>query len=396
MAGSKVKKTSPKNPKKKSTQKGSSRKKTAQKKVAQKKHSPSKSSSKKSSTTKKREELFRGRLIPALVVLIPLILASVAVLAVHDARLSTRGPVTLQPEETEGGGAKESAEESAEESSDRRPAPEDDAQEAEQAGEADAGEAPDGETGAEGSVPDLPGEETPADTAESRGTLYIVVDDVGYHTQNLKLFLRLPIPITFAVLPKLPDTSVAVELIDGAGAEYILHQPMEPLGKEDPGPGALTTKMNDKEVREVISENLKDLPNAHGINNHMGSKLTADPKLMDEVLALIGEKKLFFLDSRTTADTVAKEYARAHRVAFAERNVFLDNESTEKYIVEALEEGTRIADERGYAVLIGHVWSKELYEVLEEHHNELREQGYSFDLVTNLFREETVHAGSRD
>jgi polysaccharide deacetylase 2 family uncharacterized protein YibQ len=117
---------------------------------------------------------------------------------------------------------------------------------------------------------------------------------------------------------------------------------------------------------------------------------------MDEVLTLIGEKKLFFLDSRTTSKTVAKQYAEEHRVAFTERHVFLDNESSEAYILDALEEGTRIADNRGYAVLIGHVWSRELYEVLEERHDDLQEKGYSFGYITNLFRGETVHAGARN
>ncbi len=228
------------------------------------------------------------------------------------------------------------------------------------------------------------------------GVLYLVLDDVGYQTDNLERFLSLPIPITYAVLPKLPDTALSVEKIERAGAEYILHQPMEPLGKQDPGPGAIDEKMKRGDVRRVVSENLKELPKAVGVNNHMGSRITSDPKIMAEVLALLGEKGLFFLDSRTTSKTVARGIAEEMRVAFTERNVFLDNESTQEYIEAALEKGKEIAAKSGYAVLIGHVWSDELYEVLLNTHEDIEEEGYYFDDISGLFRKETARAGTGD
>jgi hypothetical protein len=337
-----------------------------------------KSGKKKRTKRGKSEQLFMGRLVPALVVLLPLIVASVAVLYVEGLRSGVPADSVVNDTPPVGDGEKAPAEgpEPARDGSDRS------AEEAHGARER--------ETEPSGRQDDE--ERSP----EPAGSLYLVVDDVGYRTDNLERFLSLPIPITFAVLPRLPETSESVRKIERSRAEYILHQPMEPVGKEDPGPGALYSKMDKREVRRVISENLKELPQARGINNHMGSKVTSDSALMDQVLALIGEKGLFFLDSRTTAQTVAGEIARERNIRFTERHVFLDNQSTEEYVRGALEEGMRIAGERGYAVLIGHVWSDELYRVLSEEHRSIEEEGYSFAYLADLFHGETAHAGPGD
>ncbi|MFO7850571.1 MAG: divergent polysaccharide deacetylase family protein [Spirochaetia bacterium] len=185
-----------------------------------------------------------------------------------------------------------------------------------------------------------------------------------------------------------------MEKIDEKGDAYILHQPMEPIGEEDPGPGALHSKMSEKDVEHILKENLKEMPDARGINNHMGSKATTNQKLMKSVLNTTKEEGLFYLDSKTTSDSVVREIAKEERVDFTERHVFLDNESSKEYIREALEEAKTVADLNGYAVLIGHIWSRELYEVLEDHYPSLRREGFAFEYITDLFHKEAADAGS--
>ncbi|MFP4491880.1 MAG: divergent polysaccharide deacetylase family protein [Spirochaetaceae bacterium] len=323
--------------------------------------------------------LFKGRLIPALVVVVPLILASLSILLLTH-RIEEQKQVSVQ----------EPQEELPDERRDSRERRDSGEQEKQPPKEKDEGlsdkEIPD---------KDQPDKEKPEEK-EVRGIFYLVIDDVGYETQNLNRFLSLPIPVTYAVLPGLSGTELSVETIEEHGAEYILHQPMEPVGTEDPGPGALYTKMDEKEIQEILGKNLKQMPNARGINNHMGSKATSDAKIMKSVLSMTKEKGLFYLDSKTTAESVVKRVAQQEHVDFTERHVFLDNNSTKEYISGALEEAKAVADLRGYAVLIGHIWSSELYEVLKEEHTSLRQEGFLFGHITDLFYRETADAGSWD
>jgi polysaccharide deacetylase 2 family uncharacterized protein YibQ len=232
-------------------------------------------------------------------------------------------------------------------------------------------------------------ETAPADD-EERGApvLYLVIDDVGYDRSLLPPFLSLPIPVTFAVLPELPDSGACAETISRSGQEYILHQPMEAVGGENPGPGVIKSTMEPKRIREVVNANLKGLPEAKGVNNHMGSKGTAQPKVMRPLLKEIGERHLYFLDSRTTARSVGEEEAHRAGVPFSARNVFLDNEESREYIEGALGEAWEIAAERGAAVMIGHIWSGELPAALQEWIPEVRERGGEFRFLSSRFDEE--------
>ena len=227
--------------------------------------------------------------------------------------------------------------------------------------------------------------DVPAEKEEAAPALYLVIDDVGYDRNLLQPFLALPIPITFAVLPHLPDSRASARLIDRKGQEYILHQPMEAVGGDDPGPGAISSKMESKRIRKVVNDNLKELPKAKGVNNHMGSKGTAESSVMNPLLKELKQQRLFFLDSRTTAESVGYERAREAGVPFSARNVFLDNEDTKEYIDRALEESWEIARHRGEAVMIGHIWSDALPTALKEWIPRVREQGGEFRYLSSGF-----------
>ena len=226
------------------------------------------------------------------------------------------------------------------------------------------------------------------------GTLYLVIDDVGYNLEQLESYLQLPIPMTFALLPGLEYSRQAQEMIAGHGADMILHQPIEPVGDQDPGPGALYVGMPPEELRSVVNRNLEQLPQVIGVNNHMGSRGTADPQLMEALFSVLKGRNLFFLDSRTTAETVAAAVARKTGLPFSERNVFLDNIEEQLEIERALASALEISRTQGYAVMIGHVWSRELASTLALWYAEIEEHGYQFARLSSFFAEEHVHAGN--
>jgi polysaccharide deacetylase 2 family uncharacterized protein YibQ len=211
--------------------------------------------------------------------------------------------------------------------------------------------------------------------AERAARVAIVIDDVGYSLEGLKAFLQLPYPLAFSVLPDLPHSAEAAELIDAAGRQLLVHLPMEPAGGADPGPGAVLTTQSDREIEELLADRFQSFPQAVGLNNHMGSRATADRRVMGVVLGFLLEHGKFFLDSRTTPDTLGLTLGRQLGARVLERDVFLDNENTAAYVAQALEHGARIARSRGYAVLIGHVQNAELASELARRLPELERRG---------------------
>ncbi len=214
--------------------------------------------------------------------------------------------------------------------------------------------------------------------------LVIVIDDVGYNLDELKPLLQFPGPITFAILPSLAYTEAALKMIQKAGKEAILHLPMEPEGNDNPGPGAIFTDMDDETIKRTLGKNLDSLKGVGGANNHMGSKATSDPRVMNIVLSEMKKRKLFFLDSRTSVKSVVGETANTIGLPFGERSVFLDNTQEREAIMDAVLEGMAKAEKSGHAVMIGHVWSHELAEVLLEIYPLALEEGFEFLSVSDL------------
>lgn len=219
---------------------------------------------------------------------------------------------------------------------------------------------------------------------KSRGRLVFVIDDVGYNTWQVQPFLELPFPVTLAVLPGVPHTADAVTLIRAAGKELLLHQPMEAIDGSNPGPGAITTDMDDESIRRTIHANLAQVPGAVGINNHMGSRATSDTRTMTVVLDETRRAGMYFLDSLTTGDSVIHSVASLMRQTTWERAVFLDNMPDKASILHYINEGTKVAEKRGYAVMIGHVWSAQLAQTLSELYPQLIEQGFSLSTISRI------------
>lgn len=226
--------------------------------------------------------------------------------------------------------------------------------------------------------------------ARGAKTLIIVIDDAGNNYTQLEPFLKLPFPLTVAVLPDLPYSKRDASAVTSAGKELILHQPMQPIGGQNPGPGALTLGMGAGDVQRIIEQNLQTVPGAVGMNNHMGSAATSDLDLMEKVATVAKERGIYYLDSLTISSTAVPEAARREGIRYWERSVFLDNSTDRASIVRAVDEGKRRAMKTGSAIMIGHVWSAELAQTLMELYPQLVEEGFSLSTISRFMLSEAA------
>jgi uncharacterized protein len=194
----------------------------------------------------------------------------------------------------------------------------------------------------------------PAPAIRTGAYIAIVIDDMGMDRARAARLAALPGPLTFSYLAYAPDIDGQSRVARANGHEIMLHMPMEPEGRDDPGPGALRVTLADEEIRARTASALDRLPLAVGLNNHMGSKFTRDLRAMRPVLAELAGRGLLFLDSRTSGSSVGLDVARQYGVAAAGRDVFLDNEIDARSIRTQLAELERVASRRGTAIAIGH------------------------------------------
>lgn len=190
----------------------------------------------------------------------------------------------------------------------------------------------------------------------------IIIDDLGYDPNIIDDFLELDLPLAFSVLPRAPySQSIAIKA-GTRGHELILHLPMEPTDYPNinPGPGALLTQMSKRTIETTLRSHLDEFPGIRGVNNHMGSFFTAKRDKMAVVMRELKKRDLFYIDSRTTTETVAHELAETMGVPVASRSVFLDNDLSSKAIRFQMERLIGIARHSGAAIGIGHPYAETL------------------------------------
>lgn len=194
-----------------------------------------------------------------------------------------------------------------------------------------------------------------ARTASAR--LAIVLDDAGYSEGVVELVSRLPLQVAVAVLPNAPAAAQVAQELRAQGRELLLHMPMEPEGNGGPGPGehALEVGLDPAEVRQRLERALSVVGPVAGVNNHMGSRATSDPRLMAAFMEALKGRGLYFLDSRTTPASVAERAARNAGIRALRRDVFLDVVEDEGAVRSALAAAASLARTKGQAVAIGHV-----------------------------------------
>jgi polysaccharide deacetylase 2 family uncharacterized protein YibQ len=209
-----------------------------------------------------------------------------------------------------------------------------------------------------------------------------IIDDIGSSISRAQAFLDLKMPMTFSILPKLQYSVLLAEEIYEQGQEIMLHQPMEPYRHEiDPGPGALYISNRDAEIEEIIEENISQIPQAAGVNNHMGSRFTSSSDKVAEALKIIKQKDLFFVDSLTSSHSQAYKMARRLNMRTAPRNVFLDDSPDIRAVRRQLRHLKQYALKHGAAIGIGHPHLSTLA-ALYDFKREINEKGPFFDLVS--------------
>ncbi|PVZ43088.1 divergent polysaccharide deacetylase family protein [Pseudomonas sp. CC120222-01a] len=200
--------------------------------------------------------------------------------------------------------------------------------------------------------------------------LSIIIDDLGQSADRDSRTLALPGPVTMAIMPDTPHATDFARQAHKAGKTVILHMPMDPAT----GPYAWHPGIQIEELARRLDAALAKVPYAAGINNHMGSRMTAQREPMAWLMGELQRRHLFFVDSRTSAATVAAAEAQAQGLAHVSRDVFLDDVRTTEAITAQLQQGIALARKQGSAVLIGHPYPQTL-EVLERELPRLKSQG---------------------
>ncbi|HEX4497708.1 MAG TPA: divergent polysaccharide deacetylase family protein [Thermoanaerobaculia bacterium] len=211
----------------------------------------------------------------------------------------------------------------------------------------------------------------------------LVIDDLGHDVDDLRPLAALGVPVTYSVLPFEEETPQVVAELRRRHAEILLHLPMEPVHGQNPGPGALLQGMSDGELREKTEAALKAVPGAAGVNNHMGSLLSSEEGPMNAVLGVLAERGLFFLDSRTSAESVAYKVALGLGVPAAERQVFLDGDPSAAAIHTQFQRLLNLARTKGAAIAIGHPHPETLAALTREV-PKAKAAGYEFVPVSYL------------
>jgi len=185
----------------------------------------------------------------------------------------------------------------------------------------------------------------------------LILDDVGYDLPALRRMLAFHLPVAIAILPNAPHAAEAAKLAHAAGHLVMLHMPMEPANphyRQHMDNSFIRIGMQRQEVRRLMTEALARVPYVEGVNNHMGSGLTALEEPMRWVMEVCREKKLFFVDSRTNRDSVAARMARESGLHWGERRIFLDNSVAPDLLKQSWQAARKRLEKDGFVIVIAH------------------------------------------
>lgn len=194
----------------------------------------------------------------------------------------------------------------------------------------------------------------PAPPPMHGAVIALVIDDLGADVTATRHAMRLPAAVTLSFLPYPDATPELARAATAGGHQILVHVPMQPEGRDDPGPNALLTGLGPDELRRRLAWALGRVPGFSGINNHMGSRFTADRTALLPVVEMLADRHVFFLDSRTTPDSQVVPLAHAFGVASAGRDVFLDDEQRASAVEAQLALTETVARDTGVAIAIGH------------------------------------------
>ena len=214
----------------------------------------------------------------------------------------------------------------------------------------------------------------------------IVIDDLGYNTNNLEKFLKIGEPITLSILPNERYSAKVAETAHSRGYETILHLPLEPKdGTVKEEPDTIKSSMSDDEITSSLKEELDSVPHINGVSNHMGSKGTEDRHLMSVIFAELKRRGFFFFDSLTSGDSVCREVAGSAGIRYARRDVFLDIPDDPPSIEKKILETRRLAFRKGFAAAIGHD-KRNTVTALEKLMPAMAAEGVEFVYISDLVK----------
>ncbi len=212
--------------------------------------------------------------------------------------------------------------------------------------------------------------------------LSLIIDDLGQNPARDSRTLALPGPVTLAIMPDTPHATEFARQAHAAGKTVMLHMPMDPAT----GPYAWHPGLPLPELESRLNAALLKVPYAAGINNHMGSRMTSEPVAMAWLMEELQRRHMFFVDSRTSAKTVAAAAAQRIGLASVSRDVFLDDERTAEAITRQLQIAIKLAHKQGSVVIIGHPYPVTL-DVLERELPKLKEQGIEWIELRHMISE---------
>lgn len=223
---------------------------------------------------------------------------------------------------------------------------------------------------------------TPAISHAQKGKLVLIMDDMGYNKHDIDAF-RLHGDITYAILPHTPFSKHYADLAYLANRDVMLHIPMEAISGKALGPGAITSDMNEKQIHKILGLALADVPNAIGINNHMGSLLTQKSNSIAHTMTFLKQHNLFFLDSKTSRFSIVEEQANKHGVVSFHRNVFIDNDLSEQAMLKQFNLLVRIAQKYKRAIGIAHPYPETVI-FLKKHLPTLSQKGVELTPISAI------------
>ncbi|CBS86425.1 conserved protein of unknown function [Azospirillum lipoferum 4B] len=230
----------------------------------------------------------------------------------------------------------------------------------------------------------------PAEVPQGKPMIAIVIDDMGLDRKRSTRMAGLRGPLTLSWLPYARDLPVQARAARANGHELMLHMPMEPSVKADPGPNALLVSLDRGEIVKRARAALDSFDGYVGVNNHMGSRFTADRQALAPVLAELHRRGLLWLDSRTTPNSAGIGLAREMKMPWVGRDIFLDNQETVAAVKAQLAKTEQVAKRQGYAVAIGHPHDATI-DALASWLPEVQKRGFVLVPVSAVVR--THHAG---
>lgn len=219
----------------------------------------------------------------------------------------------------------------------------------------------------------------------SNPRLAIIIDDIGYNQSQSERAARLNGAFTLSILPFTPHGLSSAQLAHNQGKELMLHLPMSTINNMPMGKGGLVSGMEKAAFLTTVRQDLSNLPHIQGVNNHMGSRLTQEAEPMQWLMEELRPRGLYFVDSRTSAQTKALDIAQHNQVPSLKRDVFLDDLNETKAIEYQLNRAMQFALQRGSAVAIGHPYPATL-SVLEHAQPLLAQQGITLVYVSQLLK----------